>query len=155
MTKREQAQKLFLEGYNCAQAVAGAYAAEMGMELKTVVRTVSSFGGGMGRMREVCGAVSGMFFVAGALCGYDDPKDTDGKKEHYERVQYLAEKFKEQTGSIICRDLLGLEGNDHTPTPSARTKEYYQKRPCVEMVGLAAEILEEYLACQASDCMLD
>ncbi|MBO5302582.1 MAG: C_GCAxxG_C_C family protein [Lachnospiraceae bacterium] len=148
MTKKEQAQALFLEGYNCAQAVAGAYAEEMGMDLKMVVKMVSSFGGGMGRMREVCGAVSGMFFVAGALFGYDDPKDTESKKMHYERIQYLAGKFKEQTGSIICRELLGLEGKDNTPTPSARTKEYYKKRPCVEMVGIAAEILEEYLACQ-------
>lgn len=148
MTKKEQAKELFLEGYNCAQAVAGAFADEMDMELKTVVKIVSSFGGGMGRMREVCGAVSGMFFVAGVLLGYDNPKDTISKKEHYERIQYLAGKFKEQTGSIICRELLGLEGKDRNPTPSERTKEYYQKRPCVEMVGIAAEILEEYLTCQ-------
>ncbi|MBO5373628.1 MAG: C_GCAxxG_C_C family protein [Lachnospiraceae bacterium] len=148
MTKKQRAKELFLEGYNCAQAVAGAYANEMGMELKTVVKAVSSFGGGMGRMREVCGAVSGMFFVVGVLSGYDDPKDTVSKKEHYERIQYLAGKFKEQTGSIVCRELLGLEGKDNNPTPSERTKEYYKKRPCVEMVGIAAEILEEYLACQ-------
>ncbi len=145
MGKQEEAQRLFLEGYNCAQSVAGAYAKEMGMDLKTVVKLVSSFGGGMGRMREVCGAVSGMCFVAGALLGYDDPKDYTAKKEHYERIQLLAAKFKEETGSIICRELLGIEGQDHRPEPSERTAEYYKKRPCVELVGLAAKILEDTL----------
>lgn len=144
MSKSEEAKKLFLEGYNCAQAVAGVYVKEMEMDMKNVVKAVSSFGGGMGRMREVCGAVSGMFFVAGALYGYDDPKDFDAKKEHYERIQWLAARFKEETGSIICRELLGLEGSDRDSTPSRRTEEYYKKRPCVEMVALAAEILEDY-----------
>ena len=145
MSKKEIAKELFFKGYNCAQAVVGAYAEEMGMDFDTVVKTVSSFGGGMGRMREVCGAVSGMFFVAGALYGYSDPKDFDAKKEHYERVQHLAAKYKEQTGSIICRELLGLEGKDTKAEPSRRTEEYYKKRPCPEMIGLAAEIMEEYI----------
>lgn len=143
MTKKERARQLFLEGYNCAQAVAGAYAEEMGMDFSAVVKTVSSFGGGMGRMREVCGAVSGMFFVAGALYGYDNPKDSVAKKEHYERIQHLAAAFKKETGSIVCRELLGLEGQDDCPTPSERTEEYYKKRPCVELVELAAGILED------------
>ena len=103
MGKGELAEELFLKGYNCAQAVAGAFAEDIGMDFDTAVKTVSSFGGGMGRLREVCGAVSGMFFVAGALYGYSDPKDYAAKKEHYERIRYLAEKFKEQTGSIVCR----------------------------------------------------
>ncbi len=145
MSKKEEARELFLKGYNCAQAVAGAYAKEMGMDFDTVVQMVSSFGGGMGRMREVCGAVSGMFFVAGALYGYKDPKDFTAKKEHYERIQYLAAKYKEKTGSIICRELLGLEGKDTKAEPSKRTDEYYKKRPCPEMIGLAAEIMEEYI----------
>ena len=96
-------------------------------------------------MREVCGAVSGMAFVAGVLYGYDDPKDDIAKKEHYERVQYLASEFKKETGSIICRELLSIEGKDHAATPSKRTQEYYKKRPCVKMVGLAAGILEQYM----------
>ena len=146
MKKSERAEELFLEGYNCAQAVAGAYAEEMGMDFDTVVKIVSSFGGGMGRLREVCGTVSGMFFVAGALYGYDDPKDLTVKKEHYARIQLLASRFKEQTGSIICRELLGISGKDTDPTPEARTKEYYKKRPCVQMAGLAAGILEDYIA---------
>ena len=137
MSKQEEAEKLFLEGYNCAQSVAGAF--------ETAMKLSSSFGGGMGRMREVCGAVSGMAFVAGVLYGYDDPKDDIAKKEHYERVQYLASEFKKETGSIICRELLGIEGKDHAATPSKRTQEYYKKRPCVKMVGLAAGILEQYM----------
>ena len=144
MEKGKQAEELFVTGYNCAQSVVGAFATEMGMDFDAAVKMASSFGGGMGRMREVCGAVSGMLLAAGAMYGYDAPNDHTAKKEHYERVQLLAEKFREQTGSIICRELLGIEGKDSRPTPSARTGEYYQKRPCAKMVSLAAEILEEY-----------
>lgn len=100
----------------------------------------------MGRLREVCGAVSGMFFVAGALYGYDDPKDTQAKKEHYARIQELAAQFQAETGSIVCRELLGLEGRDHSPVPSERTAEYYKKRPCQEMVAIAARLMETYIA---------
>lgn len=144
MTKQDEAVRLFLEGYNCAQSVAGAYAKELGMEVKDAMRLVSSFGAGMGRMREVCGSFSGILFVAGALYGYDDPKDMEGKKRHYERVQYLAQQFKKHTGSIICRELLGKQGKDNSPIPSERTKEYYKKRPCAAMVELAVTVLEEY-----------
>lgn len=145
MNKREKAEALFLEGYNCAQAVVGAYAQEIGMDFDTAVRLVSPFGGGMGRLREVCGTVSGMFFVAGAIFGYDDPKDSAAKKELYERIQFLAERFQEETGSIVCRELLGAAGKDTSPVPEERTKAYYQKRSCVKMVGLAAEIMEKYI----------
>lgn len=144
MGKREEAQELFLKGYNCSQAVAGAYAKEMGLDFDTVMKMVSSLGGGMGRMREVCGAVSGMFLVAGYFYGYKNPENSAEKKAHYERIQYLAAKFKEETGSIICRELLGVDGQDQRPVPSERTKEYYNKRPCVEMVGLAVDVLENY-----------
>lgn len=144
MSKSERAKELFLEGYNCSQAVVGAFADEMGMDFHTAVKMASSFGGGMGRLREVCGAVSGMFLVAGALYGYDGPKDFSAKKEHYERIQFLAGKFREKTGSIVCRELLGIEGKDSDPTPGERTKEYYKRRPCQEMVALASKILEEY-----------
>lgn len=145
MTRGDKAKELFLEGYNCSQSVAGAFADEMGMDFKTVVKMVSSFGGGMGRLREVCGTVSGMFFVAGVLYGYDEPKDFEGKKELYARIQKLAGLFREKTGSIVCRELLGLEGKDSFPVPSQRTKEYYEKRPCPEMAKLAGDILEEYI----------
>lgn len=144
MTHEEKAGKLFLEGYNCAQSVAGAFQEELGMERSDIMKMASSFGAGMGRMREVCGAVSGMFLVTGLLYGYDDPKDLTAKKEHYERVQLLAGRFKDRTGSIICRELLGAEGKDSSPTPKERTDSYYHKRPCVKMVELAAAVLEEY-----------
>ncbi len=143
MSKGTEAEKLFNEGYNCAQAVAGAFCDELNMDLKTAVKLASSFGGGMGRMREVCGAVSGMFMVVGAVLGYDDPKDADIKKNHYELIQNMAKKFKDETGSIICRELIMEESTD--PTPSPRTKEYYKKRPCGEYVRIAADIAEEVL----------
>lgn len=146
MTHKEKAIALFKEGYNCSQSVFGAFAEDFGMDVPTAMRLSSSFGGGMGRMREVCGAVSGMFMVAGMTHGYDDPKDFNGKKQHYEYIQQLAAKFKEENSSIICRELLGLDqkGPD-APTPEKRTNEYYKKRPCVEMVACAARIMEEEL----------
>lgn len=146
LDKGEQAKAFFKEGYNCSQAVALAFCDEIGIERRKLLRMVSSFGGGMGRLREVCGAVSGMFFVAGALYGSDDPKDTQAKKEHYARIQELAAQFQAETGSIVCRELLGLEGRDHSPVPSERTAEYYKKRPCQEMVAIAARLMETYIA---------
>ena len=142
---RKRAKELFLEGYNCSQSVFGAFAEDMDMNLKQAVKFASSFGGGMGRMREVCGSVSGMLMVAAVLFGYDDPKDKNAKTEHYKRVQYLAEKFKEKNGSIVCRVLLGIEGSDNNYVPSDRTEEYYKKRPCVELVQIAAGIMEDYI----------
>ncbi len=145
MGKGEQARELFLQGYNCTQSVAGAFAEETGLDFETAVKLASPFGGGMGRLREVCGAVSGMFLVAGALYGYSGPKDMKAKKELYERIQTLASRYKDETGSIVCRELLGLDGKDHSPTPSERTEEYYKKRPCPDMVALAADIMEAYI----------
>lgn len=139
---------LFLEGYNCSQSVFGAFAEELGMDFETAVKISSSFGGGMGRMREVCGAVSGMFMAAGLKYGYYAPNDIQAKKEHYKLIQYLADKFKEKNNFIVCRQLLGLEGKDNSFVPSNRTDEYYKKRPCPELVGDAAEILEEYIKSQ-------
>ncbi len=144
MSKKEQAMKLFKEGYNCSQAVFGAFADELGLDFETAVKISSSFGGGMGRMREVCGAVSGMFMTAGLKCGYSSPTDNQSKTEHYKLIQDLAAEFRAENGSIICRELLGLEGKDNNYVPSERTNEYYKKRPCAELVGQAAEILEKY-----------
>ena len=141
-TKAEYAISLHDKGYNCAQAVFLAYADRMDMDEKTAAKLASSFGGGMGCLREVCGAVSGMFMVTGMLYGYDDPKAPEEKKEHYGKIQELAAKFKEQNGSIVCRELLGLDGGANRQTPELRTAEYYKKRPCKELVGMAAEILE-------------
>ncbi len=143
MNRGEKAAELFLKGYNCAQAVAVAFSDVTGMTEKEAARMVSSFGGGMGRMREVCGAVSGMLFVAGLLYGYDTPGDDQSKKELYTRVQFLAGQFREQVGSIICREILKNPPSD--PNPSPRTAEYYAKRPCARMVLLAASILDDYI----------
>lgn len=131
---------------NCAQSVAAAFCEECGFDRSTMLRLSCSFGGGMGRLREVCGAVSGMLLVAGMLYASDDPTDDDAKAKHYERVQELALKFKEKNGSIICRELLGLdlEGADD-PVPSKRTEEYYQTRPCAELVEDGADILMDYI----------
>lgn len=148
MTHAEKARELFLQGYNCSQAVFGAFCEEFGMNFETAVKLASSFGGGMGRMREVCGAVSGMFMAAGLCCGYAEPKDIAAKKEHYERIQHLAAEFKQKNGSIVCRELLEAriqkKVNDD-PIPEARTAEYYKARPCAQMVADAVEILERYL----------
>lgn len=139
-----KAAELFLGGYNCAQAVAVAFCDVTGLEEKQSARLVSSFGGGMGRLREVCGAVSGMLFVAGILYGYDTPGDDVVKKAHYTRVQYLAGQFREQVGSIVCREILKNPSSDPNPTP--RTAEFYAKRPCTRMVLLAGRILDQYIA---------
>ena len=145
MTRKEKAMNYFLEGYNCSQSVVLAFADMLDMEPDKLVRFSSSFGGGMGRLREVCGSVSGMFIVLGMLYGYDDPKDFEGKKALYEKVQNLAHQFEAENGSIVCRDLLGLSEKSQEPTPEKRSKEYYSKRPCKELVGIAAELLEMFI----------
>ncbi len=140
-----EAAKLFKEGYNCSQAVLLAFSDKYTMEQKQAAKLASSFGGGMGRLREVCGTVSGMFIVAGLLYGYDDPKASEEKAEHYKRIQHLAKKFEEEQGSIICRELLGLDVKRQTYIPEKRTEKYYKKRPCVELVTFAASLLEQYI----------
>lgn len=142
----EQAVSLFKEGYNCSQSVLGAFCDETGLSFELSMKLASSFGGGMGRLREVCGAVSGMFLVIGAKYGYTSPQDMTGKAEHYKLVQSLAQEFESENGSIICRELLGLSiPKADEPTPEARTEGYYRKRPCAQMVECAAEILDRYI----------
>ena len=139
-----KAAELFLAGSNCAQAVVVAYCDLTGLEPSFAAKMSSSFGGGMGRLREVCGAVSGMLMVAGLLYGYDDPGENDcNKKEHYRLVQELAGKFREEIGSIVCREILKNPSTDPNPTP--RTAEFYKVRPCARMVITAAKILDEYI----------
>ena len=139
-----QAAELFLNGYNCAQAIAVAFSDVTRLDKDFSARMASSFGGGMGRMREVCGAVSGMLMVAGLLYGYDTPGDDVTKKAHYTLVQELAGKFRQQVGSIVCREILKNPPSD--PAPSPRTAEYYATRPCARMVLTAAQILDAYIA---------
>ena len=142
----ERARALFLEGYNCSQAIAVAFCDITGLDADTSARLVSGFGGGMSRMREVCGAVSGIVFVMSAVYGYDRPKDFEGKKYLYGEVQKLLKQFEAQNGSIVCRELLGLasKGAD-SPVPEQRTAQYYKKRPCPDLIYAAAEILENYI----------
>lgn len=143
--KAEKAMALFREGYNCSQAVLGAFCEEEGLDFETAMKLSSSFGGGMGRLREVCGAVSAMFMVAGLKYGYTSTTDKEAKDAHYQRIQALAEAFKDRRRTIICRDLLGDLAKEATHVSEARTPEYYNTRPCVRIIGEAAEILENYL----------
>lgn len=145
MNKGEMAYQNFLSGYNCTQSIAVAFAEELELDKNTAARLSSGFGGGMGRMREVCGTFSGIVFVLSALYGYSEPKDLTTKKELYEKIRAFAEKFREDNGSIICRVLLGLEKPEESAIPEARTQEYYQKRPCPELCRYAANLLEEFI----------
>lgn len=145
MSRGDRAYELFLNGYNCSQSVAGAYCDLLGMDLDTVAKLASGFGGGMGRMREVCGAFSGIVMVISTLYGYSDPKDTLTKTELYSRIQEIAEQFRRDNGSIICRELLGISKPEGSPVPEQRTSEYYKKRPCPELCRYAADLLERYI----------
>lgn len=146
MTKAEKARQYFKDGYNCCQAVVLAFSDELGIDEKSALAIASSFGGGFGRLREICGAVSGMGIVAGMKYGYTSPEaNTTGEKAaHYALIQEMAKKFEEKNGSIICRTLTGIEKG--TPVPDSRTPEYYKKRPCDELVYDAADILEKLIA---------
>lgn len=160
----EKAVALFKQGYNCAQSVTAAFADLYGLTPEQALRISASFGAGIGRMRDVCGAASGMFILAGLQCGSAIPGDAEGKKLNYEVVQMLATKFRERNGSMICGELLGLRPMQNPivnstpltdsepaslvsmdPVPEARTEDYYKKRPCVKMVEEGARIFAEYL----------
>jgi len=146
MSKGDIAKQNFMNGYNCSQAVLLAFCEDFGLEKETALKISEPFGGGMGRMREVCGTVTGMFMVIGLAMGNDNSKDNTTKKNVYKSVQELATKFKEDNGSIICRELLGFQKNNkESYVPSKRTNEYYKKRPCPELCKYAADILEDYL----------
>lgn len=144
MGKRsERAKALFEEGYNCSQAVFAAFADRYGISEEQAFKLSASFGGGFGRLREVCGAVSGMALVSGLETGATEGRDAEGKKHNYEVMQKLAKQFEAENGSMICKELLGLERPEGTAKPEARTPEYYKKRPCKELVAMAAELLEK------------
>ena len=142
----ERAKALFHEGFNCSQAVFAACADIYGITDESLaLRLASSFGGGIGRMRQTCGAACGMFMLAGLQNGSFTPGDAEGKKNNYTLVQDLATKFKAENGSLICAELLGIAPKSQEPTPEARTAAYYQKRPCAEMVASAVRIYLENL----------
>lgn len=142
MNKADRAEELFRMGYNCSQSVYAAFAEELGISVEEAAKRASPFGAGFGKLREVCGAVSGMVLVLGDLCGYQDPTDAAGKQALYALVQQMCGSFEASEGSLICRDLLGLAEGEDLAEPAVRTEEYYQSRPCVGACRRAAEILE-------------
>ena len=146
MDHAEIARKLFYEGYNCAQAVFCAFDDITGLDRRVSARLASSFGAGMGRMREVCGTVSGALMVLGIVLGYDDPKDPQAKSDHYKIVREFADRFREQNSSIICRELLAGVKVTGGGEPEERTPEYYKKRPCPELCYKSAAIVDEMLS---------
>lgn len=141
----KKAVENFKCGYNCSQSVFLAFAKDFGIDDETALKLSSSFGGGMGRLREVCGAVTAMFAIAGLKYGYISPDNDDIKAKHYELIQNLAEKFRKKYGTIICRELLELPEGADSPIPAKRTDEYYQTRPCELFVRFASEIIENEL----------
>ena len=145
MNKADSAEELFRMGYNCSQSVYAAFAEDLGMSVEEAAKRASPFGAGFGKLREVCGAVSGMVLVLGDLCGYQDPTDAAGKQALYALVQRLCGSFEKSEGSLICRELLGLAKGEDLAEPAGRTEEYYQSRPCVGACRRAAELLEAYL----------
>lgn len=145
MKHDELAASLFCSGCNCAQAVFAAFCDVTGMEREAALRLSSSFGAGMGRMRETCGAVTGMFMVLGLAYGFDGDADSTEKGEHYARVQALAAQFREAHGTLVCRELMAGLNKDTSPMPEPRTAQYYKTRPCVRFVITAARLLDDYL----------
>lgn len=150
----EKARRLFKDGgYNCCQAVVMAYSDLFGINDETAAAMSSGFGGGMGRMREVCGSVSGMVMLAGLICPATDPSNKEWRTANYALVQEMAEEFRSINGSIICKELLGLVPMGscspvpkESPEPSDRTPEYYKKRPCEELVVISARIVGNKIA---------
>lgn len=144
-TRGDRAVSLFLSGYNCAQSVFGAFTDLTGLDFGLAMRLSSSFGGGIGRMRETCGAFSAMAMLAGILCGYEGTGENGEKAALYAKIQALAASFRERCGSLLCRELLFGLGKDDSPTPEARTPDYYRTRPCARYIRTAAELISAFL----------
>ena len=140
------AEKKRCNSHNCAQAILHTYADIAGIDEETAMNIAGAFGGGMGRLREVCGTVSGALLALGMLRGYSDPGDRDAKAAHYRLVQEYAGRFREKNGTIICRELLRDVTVTPGDVPEERTPEYYARRPCLRLAGEAARILDEVLA---------
>ena len=146
--REQRARELFRQGYNCCQAVAMTFSDVLGMDPAQVARIAVGFGGGMGHMREVCGTVSGMTMVAGALRPVNGVPTQPAKMANDELVQRFAAEFRKLNGSIVCRELLGLEKPEGNAVPEERTPEYYRKRPCGELCAIAAGIVARYIESQ-------
>ena len=149
MTHSELAKKNFASGCNCAQAVLLAFSDVTGLDEATAMKLSASFGGGMGKLREVCGAVSGMFMAAGMIYADDHIPTQEAKAAHYKKIQSLAARFKEENGYYICRELLAGVPVSKESAPEERTEQYYKKRPCGELCAMAAQILDELLTREA------
>ena len=141
--KAKKAEELFLSGYNCAQSVFCAFCEDFGIDFEVGLKMTSSMGGGMGRLREVCGAVSSMFLLVGLKRGYIENNNDEIKANHYKLIQDLADEFKNEFGSILCRDLLGEDRGSYVP--DKRTEEYYKTRPCAEFIKYAANLTEKII----------
>ena len=145
ISRADEAERLFRQGYNCSQSVFAAFSDIVGMTTGQAAKLASPFGAGFGKMREVCGAVSGMTMLAGYLLGYTEPTDQTGKKALYDKVQAMCHAFEETEGSLICRELLGLKKGEDLGEPAVRTEEYYRSRPCVRVCRRAAQIAEQFI----------
>ena len=145
MSKYEEiAVDNFKQGYNCAQSVLLAFADELGLDCDLAIKLGSSFGGGMGRLREVCGAISSMFMIAGIVKGYTSPNNDLEKEKHYRLIQDLADKFKNEFGTINCAQLLNLDNSDKfSPIPSKRTEIYYNERPCEKFIAFVSKLIND------------
>ena len=141
--KAKKAEELFLSGYNCAQSVFCAFCEDFGIDFEVGLKMTSSMGGGMGRLREVCGAVSSMFLLVGLKRGYIENNNDEIKANHYKLIQDLADEFKNEFGSILCRNLLGEDRGSYVP--DKRTEEYYKTRPCTEFIKYAANLTEKII----------
>ena len=145
MSRADKAEELFRRGYNCSQSVFAAFADVVGMTEEEAAKLASPFGAGFGKLREVCGAVSGMTMVMGKVKGYSDPGDYEGKKALYAIIQKMCAEFEKKQGTLICRELLGLKKGEDIGEPAVRTEEYYRSRPCIGACRTAAEITEKVL----------
>lgn len=145
LSRIDRATETFAQGYNCAQSVFATYADLFGIDRETALKLASPMGAGIGRMREVCGVVSAMALLAGLKEGNTDPANEEGKERIYRLTRQMAEEFKQQHKTLICRELLGIEGMEESARPSERTQQYYKERPCPALVATAAKIIEEIL----------
>ena len=147
-TRVQRAVDNFMAGYGCCQSVVAAFADLYGLDDVMAKRIAAGFGGGVGRLRMMCGAVSGIVMLVGLDCGQTEGSDREGKSACYKVVQDLLARSKAENGSLICAEILGLEGYQkaqNSYVASARTAEYYKTRPCAAKVESAARIFARYL----------
>lgn len=142
----EKAKELFMQGCNCSQAVFAAFCDVTGIGFEEALKMSSPFGGGLGRLRETCGAVSGMVLAAGCLYGYSDVGDPSRKTEVYALTAQMVNRFKAAMGSMLCRELLGIENYVYSPEAQPRTADFYEKRPCLQCIAEAASVLDAVIA---------